>query len=585
MIGKSDIQASLVKAPEQLLHILGTVYVRRKTNDGGVMYLTRFGLPFSDLLEIENWYEKTWFDEHAVRLEGTSAVYRIRTREIDGRSMDLVVKNSRVGEDVPFDTHTLLEFVNAEFNSPWEEFAMVLEMRESGFGPEHIRIRTQSPLAIYVPPEKMQLWQSGRSAYRLGRIARMHPGIDLDILKQYKLVYGWIEGLNAVEALTDAGLGGAELEMYLAPITKKAIVDLDRKGYAVADMKPSHVIIDGGNVERMRAMGDSANPLVRERRLAFVRGLVDRGEYSVVDYELLVRTPAHEEEVKNRRRHTYLDDQKNRLVRTELPPHLERMEIFGVPYVFGRVASTGGLLWVVGNNAGLFDYFLPERWRTTHHWKLSDRNDVYYTVTKDNINIVWKTSRVGEMPALDEEGEHVCMVTECGYNSPFEEFAIAFDLAAKGIPAVNVRAIYMAGSVKQEKTEDMRHFVSHAGILCPNGKPVLQPDHNYVTIRGYYNGPDEWVREQAGQLARPVDLSKAVRSGVFTEEEARNIMDRLKLRLADAGYDGSLLMPNDFIVTFDPRGEIVRDANGDPEVHITNFEYIKAVSGDSVKGL
>jgi hypothetical protein len=244
--------------------------------------------------------------------------------------------------------------------------------------------------------------------------------------------------------------------------------------------------------------------------------------------------------------------------------------------VFGRVASTGGRLWVVGKNAGLFDYFLPERWRTTHHWKLSERNDVYYTVTKDNINIVWKTSRVGEMPDVDDEDEQVCRIIECGYNSPFEEFAIAFDLARRGIPVVYVRAIYMAGSVKQEKTDDMRHYETHAHIKEPLGRPILRPEHNYITIRGYYNGPDEWVSEQAGQLARPVDLSKALRDGIFVEQEVDAMMFRARERLLDAGYDGSLLGINDIIITFDPRGEIVRDTQGEPEARITNFEYIKA---------
>ncbi len=49
-------------------------------------------------------------------------------------------------------------------------------------------------MVIYVPPEKMQIWQSGRSRAKINRIRAKHPGIDLDILKQYKLIYGWIDG-------------------------------------------------------------------------------------------------------------------------------------------------------------------------------------------------------------------------------------------------------------------------------------------------------------------------------------------------------------------------------------------------------
>jgi hypothetical protein len=577
MIYNTDIQSTLIKTPEQLISILGIVYAHHKTSDGGDLYLTRYGLPASDLLEIENWYEKSWFESHRERLEGTSAVYKVRTKTIEGRSLDLVVKNSRVGEDVPLDTHTLLEFINAEFNSPWEEFAMVVEMRESKFSPEHISIKTQFPLAIYVPPETMQLWQSGRSVYKINRIVNLHPGIDIDILKQYKLIYGWIEGRNVVETLTDLGVSGPELDMYLSPITKKVIVDLDKKGYVVADMKPSHIIIDAENIEKLNGLNDKKNPLTREKQRIFIRELVDHNEYSIVDYELLIRTPALDEHVKNIRRHTYLDDQKNKFVPAPLPPYLSSMEIFGVPYIFGHVESTGGLLWVAGKNPSLFDYFLPERWRTTHHWKLSVNNDVYYTITKDDINIVWKTSRVGEVPVFEPDNERVCRVIECGVNSPFEEFAIAFDLNKKGVPSVYVRAIYMAGSIKQEKTDDMHHYESHAGLRCPDGRPVLSPLHNYVTIRGYYNGSDDWVAVQSGQLCRPVDLSKAIHNGIFTEAEVKGLMLRVLRNLENIGYDGSLLRENDLIIAYDPKGEIVNDGTGQPEVRITNFEYIKKI--------
>ncbi len=45
----------------------------------------------------------------------------------------------------------------------------------------------------------MQIWQSGRSKAKINRIHAKHPGIDVDILKQYKLIYEWIEGRNIKE--------------------------------------------------------------------------------------------------------------------------------------------------------------------------------------------------------------------------------------------------------------------------------------------------------------------------------------------------------------------------------------------------
>jgi hypothetical protein len=568
-------ESPLLSAPEQLIHILGIVYTHHKTGDGGDMYLTQFGLQNAKLLEIENWYEKEWYESHREKLEGTSAVYRVRTKEIGGKSLELVVKNSRVGEDIPLDTHTLIEFISAEFNSPWEEFAMVMEMRESQYGPSDIRIRTQFPLAIYVPPEKMQLWQSGRSVSKINSIINQNPGIEIDILKQYKLIYGWISGKNSVEAFQEIGLAGVELDINLRPITKKVMTDMDKKGYIVTDMKPSHIIIDEVNLEKLAEIGDKNDPAVREKQRVFLLDLIHRGEYSVIDYELLIRTPAYDEYVRNLRRSSYLIDMKDRFKKLPLPANLSGMEVFNVPYIFGRVESTGGLLWVVGRNPKLFDYFLPERWRTTHHWKLSGNNEIYYTLTKDNIHLVWKASHVGENPPKNPDNERSIRKSEFGFNSPFEEFSIADFLNKNGVPTVYMRAVYMTGSVKQEATEDESRFLSHTGVKCPDGQPALSREHNYITIRGYYNGPDNWVAEQKGQLCRPVDLMKALHNRMIDKSELQVMTARVVSRLEEIGYDGCLLEPNDMIITYDPKGELIKDKKGNPEIRITNFEFIR----------
>jgi hypothetical protein len=73
---KSTVTA--VTVPEQLIHILGIVYAHHKTPDGGDMYLTQFGLQYSDLPEIEKLVRKGMAEARRERLEGTSAVYKIR---------------------------------------------------------------------------------------------------------------------------------------------------------------------------------------------------------------------------------------------------------------------------------------------------------------------------------------------------------------------------------------------------------------------------------------------------------------------------------------------------------------------------
>ncbi len=358
---------------------------------------------------------------------------------------------------------------------------------------------------------------------------------------------------------------------HLKTLDECVMFDLEEKGYLVADMKPDHIIISEEDTERIEEMGRANIMDSAKDQINHLYNLINKGTYSVVDYELLLRTPEHEDVVKDSRRHSYLDDQRNRFVSTLLPEHLTNIEILGVPYICGHAESTGGHLWVVGNNARLFDYFLPERWRKTPSIRLSDKKEIYYTVTKDNIHLVWETSRVGEMP--DEE-EHYPGIRNSGINSPFEEFSIAQELTQSGIPCVYVRAIYMTGSTKIEASEDIRRYESHKNFLDPEDHPILQEDHNYITIRGYYNGPDDWVAEQTGSLHVPVDLSKAVNKGIIDKPQCRMLLEGVKNSLKDGDYNGSLLKPDDLLLSMESRGEIVKDNSGNPLAVICNFEHL-----------
>ncbi len=562
---------------KSLVNVLHVVYAHLRTSDAGDLYLTRFAEPYAEHFELNNWYEREWFNEHKIRLIGTSSVYRVPTKQVNGKSLDLVVKNCRVGENVPIDTHTLQEFCDAEFNSPWEEFSLVMEMKEGAYGPKEMKVKTQRPLAIYVPPERMQPWQSGRSRSKINRIYAKHPGIDLDILKQYKLIYEWIQGKNLLEIFEHIDINNDELVQHLKVINYRVLADLNKKGYLVADMKPEHIIISEADTVSVEEIGQSEDDVdATAQQVDLLYKLIKEGRYSVIDYELLLRTAEHENAVKDSRRHSYLDDQRDRFKPTSLPAHLKRTEIFGVPYIYGHAESTGGHLWVVGRNARLFDYFLPERWRKTPSLKLSDAKEVFYTITKDNIHLVWETSRVGELPeeSADRSDPNI---RKYGLNSPFEEFAIAHALNEIGIPTVYVRAIYMTGTAKIEPSIDLRRYASHKDILDPEGNPILQENHNYITIRGYYNGPDHSVAKQ-GPLYTPVDLSNAVYRGIIDESQCQVFLETVKEKLGDAGYDGSLLKASDLLLAIDSNGKIMNNSNGEPEVIMCNFELIWRIS-------
>ncbi|HBC88020.1 MAG TPA: hypothetical protein DCZ94_13800 [Lentisphaeria bacterium] len=573
-----EITSLATVSASELVTVLGVVYVHRKTSDGGDIYLTQFGLAHAKLLDVENWYARDWFETYREKLEGTSAVYRVPTKTVDGCHLDLVVKNSRVGEDVPLETHTLMEFINAEFNSPWEEFSLVMEMREGKYGPQDRNVRTQEPLAIYVPPERMQVWQSGRSLEKINRIHARHPGIELDILRQYKLIYAWIPGQNIVEILEKVGIAGADLQTHLEPLTKHAIRDLEQKGFVMADMKPVHLIVRADDEAGVfECTGVSDEERIRAQA-ANLRELLEKGRYSVVDYELVLRTPKYEKEVARARRHRYLDDQRDRFKPTHLPQHLMQMEILGVPYVYGRVESTGGELWVVGRNGHLFDYFLPERWRREPFWRLSQRSEVFYTLTKDHVHLVWKTSKMGERAGDSSDVSVSDAVLKYGYNSPFEEFAIARELADHGLPAVYVRAVYMTRGRGLTPDLDNRHYLQLNHLKTPVGEPLLREDRDYITLRGYYNGLDEWVAEQeSGPLLKPVDAETAISIGRLPAEQVEDVIAELKSRMLAYGYDGSCLARNDFILSENADGQLEKDKEGVVIARIANFELIRKI--------
>ncbi len=552
-----------------LVNVLGVTYTHSVTSDGGDLYLTSFGSQVADLLQVENWAEPQWFRSKRRRLEGTSAVHHVPTKEVNGRSIELVVKNCRMGEDVPLETHTLKEFLSAEFNSPWEEFALVMELREGKFGSQDLMIRTQEPLGIYVPPERLQMWQTGRSIEKVNKITARYPGIDLDILRQYKLVYAWIPGQDLMQLCRSLNLNEQHLADAVIPLTNKVIGDLGDKGYAVADMKAAHIILSESDVQEVR---ESSQP--NAEKVRFISSRITSGQYSLVDYELLLRTPEHDRIVRDIRRHTYLDHMRDRFVAARLPSHLKAVEIMGVPYIWGHVESTGGNLWVVGRNPYLYDYFLPERWRKTPCKPLSERHGVYYTVSKDGVHLVWKTSRVGELPQDEPTPELNQLSVRHGVNSPFEAVTIAHELNEAGIPTVYGRAIYMTGSVKLEEAVDRRRYESHAQITTPDGLPVLREDRNYITIRGYFNGIDSYVASHDARLYRPLDLAKAVAQGFTTRERAERIIESVTNRLFDVGYDGRLLKLNDFIFGVDEDGKLLTDASGEPEARICNLGLI-----------
>ena len=231
------------------------------------------------------------------------------------------------------------------------------------------RLCTHKPLAIYVPRKYVQGEQLGRRRHKIEAIQQHHDEIAIDWNRNYAVIYQWVKGIDAAEACR-RGLLDKE---GMTRLIQRSNDELSYKGFTVSDSKPQHIIV------RPRDDGQ----LLKNRR-----GEV---QYALVDFELLKRTPAREQSMRARKRQDYLVRQARRFERREqFPSQLTPANIMGVDYVYGQVESTGGALWVVGKDPMLFEYFLPEKWRRTPRTKISSSQQMFKTVTNDNVRVVWR---------------------------------------------------------------------------------------------------------------------------------------------------------------------------------------------------
>jgi len=548
-----------VHTEQKKVRVLGLTYTHVNLGEEGDLYITEPGLPLAGCLFPENhWADKEWFAQHSERLSGTSSLYRVTTKKVNGRQKEIVIKWNRMGQEIPADE----EFMNAEFNSPFEEFSLVTDLQDTLKQTER-KVFTQKPLAIFVPATQVELWRTGRKEYMMQAKIDKHVEIELDMHRLYAVLYEWIKGIDATQACEQ----GIIDEDQMVSLTLSAYERIERHGFKVLDRKPHHVI-------------------VRPRRNGELRK-DEEGDIvcSLVDYELLTRTPEHEAAVKQEKRSDYLRKQRDRFVvktPTVLPSHLHYMNIFGVGYIYGHTQSTDGELWVVGKDPELFDYFLPERWEKALRTRLSAFHEVFHTVTKDNINLVWKVSRVGIIPDMDPFKEDEREIIEFGYNSPFEEVALAVKLDKGNIPSIYPRAIYMTGGRTgiSEFLFDNQRYNTHQHLVTPEGKPILRHYHDYIIIWGYWNGPDDMLAARDGDYFEGINALRAWREGIITEAEYVDLMERIReklrtLKVEDLNLRGSHIL----LSRRSNAGELIREQDGFPETRICNFELLRMSEG------
>ena len=535
---------------EKKYKAFGIEYKHLKPPNGGDLYLTDFGVPVLRCLLPENWYDHEYFFHHGTRLPGTSAVYKVTTKPVFGHSLDLVIKFCRIGEDVnPLLTSRSKfisdeDFASARWNGPFEEFGKLLELRKGVFG-RHKRFLTQRPLAIFVPAQVCQDWQLGRSSdsFRISKsvmdkdtsLTEDFDPVELDISRQYIMVYSWVKGLGLDDLLKQGTLSREICDT----LTEKAYFeDMIPSGFKVLDTKPAHIIL------RVNKQGK----LLRKN---------DQYPYALIDYELLRRTAEHERFYGLSRRRQYWQHVYERFDDSNLnnmPSELASITENTIPYIFGPTPN-GGKLWVLGKNHKLFNFFLPEKWRSRDRIRLSSKNEVYHSVTPDNIHLVYKRSRVGILPEINPLDEFPSPIVQHGYNSPFEEVLIAETLRHNGISATHPRAIYRTGqrSTMARYNHDPRRYEAAAHHLTPEENPesILSDHHDYYVLWGCWRGIDPEIGySPANQHWGLTTISQALNDRLLNALEAEEIMRSTLARLEKRQLAHLFIGKYDFLLSF-----------------------------------
>jgi hypothetical protein len=432
--------------PEKILDV---TYRHLMFEDGDEMYITDQGLGVCQHLFPDSfWKDSAWFSAHSERQHGSGCVYKIATKPVAGESLDIVMKWNRMGADIPGETDETGDLTNARFLSPFEEFQFLQELKE-GLQYSHMKLELQAALAIYVPSGREDSARRGRRKYLMDFIRKRHEQeVEIDIERNYAVIYQWMEGINASQAYRQGYID----EKDIHDLIDDAAVTMKDNGFVVRDHKAEHLIVKPIGTNLLR---DGAGNVA----------------YGYVDYELLERTPERDKIIREKRRRGYLIHMPKRFDEYAIAESsLKSQSIFQVPYLYSEVPSSKGRLWVVGNDPFLFDYFLPEKWRHVNRTKLSLHHEIFHKISRDGIHLVLKVSKAGEKPDADPFNDRERKILEHGFNSPFEEVALALELNSKAIPTIYPRAIYMTGSTTKiaDRELDNSRYISHADFLVPD---------------------------------------------------------------------------------------------------------------------
>ena len=184
---------------------------------------------------------------------------------------------------------------------------------------------------------------------------------------------------------------------------------------------------------------------------------------------------------------------------------------------------------------------------------------------------------MGDPPWLNNPEARPEAAQAHGFNSPFEEFAFALELGRNGVPTVYPRAIYMTGRQRDRArpVSDRRRYTALAELRTPDGDPTVREEFDYVTIWGFWNGPDELLAAQDGKFYQAINAKRAFTNEMISGQTLAELTRTVAIRLAKCGLEDLEGKPDHLLISFDSEEHLVLDSQGKPEVRLCNFELIR----------
>ena len=122
---------------------------------------------------------------------------------------------------------------------------------------------------------------------------------------------------------------------------------------------------------------------------------------------------------------------------------------------------------------------------------------------------------------------------------------------------------------------DENRYETHAEFQTLESQPILNRQHEYLTIWGYWNGPDDVLAVKDEPIYTGIDALAAYREGRLSQREYMKVVRVAKRRMADRGIEDLSLRGNHLLLSIDRDGRLALDETGLPLVRICNFELLK----------